>query len=183
MKASKLIIKGSFAGISGDLARHIFVIIANIVISIVCKIYKNSLYEKHDIKGNFFEYLLTFDELSVVIKLAVVNLIVVIAYILIISAIFRAISTFYYIPRNVIIDYENGKIIDKSHSFFLIKNTDENKCNEIINVNIEQSLFQRIFNTGTIYVEYVANTKVDSQLRHLEIPCISKPFMQKNKLI
>ena len=118
MKASKLIIKGSFAGISGDLARHIFVIIANIVISIVCKIYKNSLYEKHDIKGNFFEYLLTFDELSVVIKLAVVNLIVVIAYILIISAIFRAISTFYYIPRNVIIDYENGKIIDKSHSFF-----------------------------------------------------------------
>lgn len=183
MKANKLIIKGSFAGISADLVRNILVIIVNILITIVCKIYIKDLYEKHDINSNFLEYLLTFNELSVAIKLAVINLIIVIAYILIFSAIIRALIVFYHIPRNVIIDYENNKIIDKSYSFFIMKNTDENKCNEIINVNIEQGLFQRIFNTGTLYIEYVANTTVDSQLRHIEIPCIAKPFMQKNKLI
>jgi len=183
MKANKLVIKGSLAGISADLVRNILVIIVNILITIICNVYKNNLYEKYDINSKFLEYLLTFNELSVVIKLAVINLIVIIAYILIISAIVRAIGVFYYIPRNVLIDYENKKIIDKSFSFFSIKNTDENKCNEIINVNIEQGLFQRIFNTGNLYIEYVANNDVDSQLRHIEIPCIAKPFMIKNKLI
>lgn len=118
MKANKLVIKGSLAGISADLVRNILVIIVNILITIICNVYKNNLYEKYDINSNFLEYLLTFNELSVVIKLAVINLIVIIAYILIISAIVRAIGVFYYIPRNVLIDYENKKIIDKSFSFF-----------------------------------------------------------------
>lgn len=183
MKANKLTIKGSFAGISADLVRNILVIIVSILITIVSNIYKNNLYEKHDINGNFLEYLLTFNDISVVIKLALIYLIFIIAYILIISAIIKIIRVFYYIPRNVMIDFENNKIIDKSYSFFLMKNIDENKCNEIINVNIEQGLFQRIFNTGTLYIEYVAITTIDSQLRHIEIPCIAKPFMQKNKLI
>ncbi|NLZ48170.1 MAG: PH domain-containing protein [Clostridiales bacterium] len=183
MKANKHSIKGSFAGISGDLVRNILIIMVNVLINIVCKIYKNSLYKKHNISSSFLEYLINFDDLSVVIILAVINLVVIIVYILIISAIIKTISLFYHIPRNVVIDYENNKIIDTSYSFFIIKNIDENKYNEIINVNIEQGLFQRMFNTGTLYIEYVANTAVDSQLRHIEIPCIANPFMQKNKLI
>lgn len=183
MERNKMVIRGSFKGISGDLVQNIVTIIISLVIYLVCMGYKTNLVNKHDIKGSFIEYLLKFDDLAVVSALAFIYLVIILVAIIIIANTIKTLGLFYNLLRIVTFDYSNGRIVDQHLSFPLNRTIDENKFNEVININIEQSFFQRIFNTGTLYIEYLTYTTIDSQLRHLEIPNVARPFQQKNKIL
>jgi hypothetical protein len=185
MENGKVIIKGSFRGISGDLAKNIFIILLNIIIYQLSRSYKTNLYSKHNINTDmsFFEYLLKFEDIAAVSKLALIYLVIIVIALITISSIIKTLGLFYYLLRVTTFDFNSGKVTDKAYSFPMNRIIDENKINEVINVNIEQGFFQRIFNTGTLYVEYLTFNTVDSQLRHIEIPCVGKPFAQKNRLL
>ncbi|WP_139904652.1 PH domain-containing protein [Clostridium thermarum] len=183
MENGKVIIKGSFRGITGDLVKNVLTILLCIIIFFFSKSYKNNIVIEHNIDTSFFNYLLKFEDITAVSILALIYLIIIIIVLVIISSIVKTLGLFYHLLRITTFDFNSGKVVDKAYSYPMNRTIDENKFNEIINVNIEQGLFQRIFNTGTLYVEYIAVNTVDSQLRHIEIPCVAKPFAQKNRLL
>lgn len=183
MESGKVVIKGSLKGITGDLAKNILTILLCSIIYLFSKSYKSNLLVKHNIDTSFFNYLLKFDDITVVSILALIFLVIIIIALIAISTIIKTLGLFYHLFRMTTFDFNSGKVVDRAYSYPMNRTIDENKFNEIINVNIEQGLFQRIFNTGTLYVEYIAINTVDSQLRHIEIPCVAKPFAQKNKLL
>ena len=54
---------------------------------------------------------------------------------------------------------------------------------QIIQVRIDQNLLDRLAGGGNLYVEYLVLSKLDSQLRVLELPFIKHPEKLKRKLI
>lgn len=185
MEKSKIIIKSSIKGISADFTKNLLIILLNMIVYMLCKGYRESVYTKHNIdsKVSFFEYLLKFEDITAVSILALIYLIIIIIIIITVSTIIKTFCLFYNSLRVTIFDFNNGRIIDKHFTFPLNRTVDENKFNEVIEVHVEQGVIQRLFNTGTLYIEYLTLTTVDSQLRHIEIPCVSMPFQQKNKIM
>lgn len=182
MENNKVIIKGSFRGISGDFVKNLILLLLNFLIYLVCKSFQNDLYAKYNIKS-FSSYVLKFENIPISFLLSFVFFIYIILVITTISYIFKTLNLFYTLGRNLSFDYSTGRIILKTYSFLLSKNIEENKFNEIINVNINQGLFNRIFNTGTVYIEYLTYNTVDSQLRTMEIYNVHNPFSIKNKIM
>lgn len=182
MEKNRIVIKGSFRGISADLTRNFMILIINFIIYLTCDSYKDKLITKNNI-DSLLEFVLNSDQLEVVAILATVYVVILIVLLITLSTIIKIIRLFYNLARVTIFDFTSEKVIAHSYSFPFNKTTDENKFSEVINVNIEQGLLGRLFNAGNMYVEYIAVNTVDSQLRNVEIPNAAKPFLQKNKIM
>lgn len=182
MEKNKTIIKGSFKGISADLTKNVLILVVTWIVYLLSNSYKDKLYEKNQI-SSFLAYLLEMDKLTVVCTIAIIYLIIIITVIVAISSLIKIIGILYHLADCTTFDFENKKVISKTFSFPFNMTTDENKLDEVINVNIEQGSFHRLFNTGNVYIEFLAYNSVDTQLRNLEIKCVALPFMQKNKIM
>lgn len=182
MEKSTITIKGSFKGISGDFFKNIIILVCTLVVYVVSNNLRKNYYSKFGI-SSFFDFVTGFENLSVIAILSCIFLLFFILAIVALSTILKTAALLYEIHRITTIDFISGKILVESYSFPFNKNTDENLFNDIINVNINQGLMNRTFNTGYIYIEYLTCSKVDSQLRTLEIPHVSMPFKIKTKLI
>lgn len=179
MEKNRVVIKGSFRGISADLAKNIVFLIASLVIYLLCK----AFIDKQQINTSFIDFLLAMDNLTIVCMLAVVYLIIIIDAIIAISTIIKILGTLYHLADEVVLDYTANRIVLKTYAFPFTKTTDENRIDEVINVNIEQGAFHRLFNVGNLYIEFLAYNSVDSQLRNIEVKCVELPFLQKNKIM
>lgn len=82
-----------------------------------------------------------------------------------------------------VIDFDNNRILEKKYLFPVQRIEDENVFHQIIQVRIEQNLIDRTLKSGHLYVEYLVLSKLDSQLRFLEVPFIADPERVKRKLI
>lgn len=88
-----------------------------------------------------------------------------------------------YLTGTTIIDFDHNRIIEKRYLFPFQRIEDENAFHQIIQVRIEQNLLDRMAKGGNLYVEYLVLSKLDSQLRVLEIPYILEPERAKRKLL
>jgi len=82
-----------------------------------------------------------------------------------------------------VVDFENSRIIEKKYLFPVQRIEDENMFHQIIQVRIEQNLMDRVLQVGNLYVEYLVLSKLDSQLRVLEVPFIIHPERLKRRLL
>lgn len=82
-----------------------------------------------------------------------------------------------------VVDFENNRILEKRYLFPVQRIEDENMFHQIIQVRIEQNLIDRVLQVGHLYVEYLVLSKLDSQLRVLEVPFIAHPERLKKRLL
>jgi hypothetical protein len=182
MEKNNVIIKGSFKGISADFSKNIVVLICIFILYLISNNIRKTYYSKYGI-SSFIDFVTGFEHISVIAIISSIFLLFFILAIIGISTFYKTIILLYETQRTITIDFTAGKILVESYSFPFIKNTDENLFNDIISININQGLLNRTFNTGDIYIEYLTCSKVDSQLRTLEMPYVSMPFKVKTKLI
>jgi hypothetical protein len=125
----------------------------------------------------------TLTNVDIIAILALIFIFYIIIAVLFIREFYKTILLFYNIPGKVTIDYDTMKITSKTYSFPFNVQVDENKFDDIINVVVTQDLSKKLFNSGDLYIEFLVNSKLDSQLRNIEIPNISTPFKIKRDLL
>lgn len=183
MEKNKVIIKGAFKGISADFTIHMLTLLGLFIIYIICGAFKRGIYAKKNV-DSLIEFFKNFDvkDIGSTISISVILLIYIIILIIALSTIGKLVSLLYEAGHVVAIDYSSGKIVTKTYAFPLERTISEEKFSEIINVDIKQNTFQRLFDTGYMYIEFIALNQVDSQLRSVEISYAFQPFHQKNKI-
>ena len=96
--------------------------------------------------------------------------------------IYRLLSLLFALSSTTIIDFEQGRIVQKALRFPFQRIEDENRFHKLIQVRIEQNLIDGLVQGGTLYVEYLVQSQLDSQLRVMVIPHIKDPDRIKRKL-
>jgi hypothetical protein len=182
MDKSTVVIKGSFKGILGEFIKNILILLATYVLYIISKNTKASYYAKYSI-DSFFGFAMEFKEMKAIAILSFVFVLYLILAIIGIHVLYKTIMLLYETQRTITIDFISGKILAKTYSFPFNKIIDEHKFNEIITVSITQSIAHKIFDSGDFYIEYLTCSKVDSQLRAMEIPYINEASKIKQNLI
>ena len=182
MEKSTIIVRGSIIGIAGDFLKNVIILICTYVVYAIGKDVKQQYYEEFNITS-LVDFAMEFKHTKEAVIISFIFLLFLILALIAISTIYKAFKLLYEIPKSITFDSINGKIIAVTYSFPFNKNVDENKFDEIIEVNISQGLLHRLFNSGDMYIEYLALNKIDSQLRHIEIPYISCPFKVKPRMM
>lgn len=182
MDKNNVIIKGSFKGISGDFFKNVVVLICTFIVYVFSNNLRKTYYSKYGITS-FFKFVTDLEHIPVIAILSSLFLLFFILAVIALSTFFKTIVLLYETQKTITIDYISSKILIETYSFPFNKMTEENLFNDIICVNIEQGLMDRLFGTGDIYIEYLTCSKVDSKLRTLQISYVSSPIKIKTKLI
>jgi hypothetical protein len=176
-----LVLKTTFRGIFGDFIKKIIGLIAAFVIYLFGKGILSGLYAKNNIvsiKTSLFE--IPFASLSFIIFIYIIYAVLIILSIFILC---KLVILLCELKNITIIDFVEEKIETKKHGFLFTKDESQSKFDRIIKVEIEQKMIDRLVNTGGFYVEYLVNSKLDSQLKSFEVMHIEKPFEKREKLI
>lgn len=96
---------------------------------------------------------------------------------------FQTLILLSHLTAITVIDFENHHILEKKYLFPFQRIEDENLFHQIIQVRIDQNLLDRLMNCGNLYIEYLVLSKLDSQLRVMEVPFITDPERIKRKLL
>jgi hypothetical protein len=182
MEKNTLVIRSSFMGIAGEFLKNTFIIICMVIVYLFCSNIKMQYYTEYNIQS-FFSFVIELKHIKEMGIISFIYILYVVLFFIVLSTSFKTIKLFYEAFKKMVIDYESGRITYTSYSFPFNKEVDENKFNDIINVNINQDFFHRLFRTGHISIEYLAFNKVDSQLRSLEITYVSRPFKLKSEML
>lgn len=175
MNSEKIILKCTLTGILGELIKKIVVFILVLAGCIITNDIRSSLLKKHG-STLFSLDASKFGALIVTILAHILFIALIIAAIIIF---FKIIGLLYELNTVTTIDFAREKIIVEKTLFPFSKEVDENKFNEIIEVGICQKGFDRLVNSGAVYVEYLAYNRVDSKMRSIYIPYIEKPYEKK----
>jgi hypothetical protein len=182
MEKNTLVIRGSFRGIAAELIKRLIIFICTIIIYQISNSIKNKFFTEYNI-NSFTGFVMEFDHAKVIIIISSIYLLFVILLFIALATIYKIINILYETLSVVTFDFPGGKVTEVTYSFPFIKKVDENKFDEVINVNISQGLMNQLFSSGNMYVEYLTCSKVDSQLRNLEISNVVHPFKTKLKMM
>jgi hypothetical protein len=185
MSNNEIVVQGSFYGIRGELLKRVFLLIAYGIIFFITNQYRKSFYYDNGITSasTFLAKKLTGFNFSDILPLLIIILIFIFITILTFSCLFKTIKLFYNINRKITVDFFQGKIVMVSYRFPFFKNVEQDKFDNIITVNIEQSFMDRFFNTGKLYIEYLVSSKVDSSSVSFEIPHVYRPSKALKELL
>ena len=104
-------------------------------------------------------------------------------FLAIVYLLYHLVSLLFGLTATTIIDFQNARIIQKALRFPFLRIEDENRFNQLIQVRIEQNLIDGLVEGGTLYVEYLVQSQLDSQLRVMVIPYIKHPDRLKRKML
>lgn len=183
MSNNEITIKGSFYGIRGELIKRIFFLVILSIAFFLTKGYKAKFFNDNEIdsiKDFITNNIFSPEKIIILFLIAAMFIFIIIATL---KNIYATIKLFYNIPREIKVDFFQNKISTVSFSFPFSKNSEEDKFDSIVTVNIEQKLMDRIFNSGSLYVEYLVSSKVDSNSISFEIPFIDNPKKVLDELI
>ncbi len=184
MDKNYIVIKGSFKGIIGKLSKRIGILILFFILAAAGSQIKSSALLNAGVKSiKDFDLSKMMDKPFQSVIIVSVYILYAILIILSIPLIYRIISLFYEVYKKVVIDYSKGSIVTESYFFPFQKITEENKFDDIIEVEVYQNVLDKLFVTGNLYIEYVACNKVDSKLKYVEIKYVLDPFSHKGNLI
>lgn len=183
MDNNSIIVKSCRKGILGKLLKYLGLLIVFFILYVTASNIKKGIFLKTGIKSinEFMPKILTFPDRSII--LAFVYILYIVLIVLSFPVLYRIICLFYDAYKKITIDYSKGSLIFESYFFPFQKLTDENKFDEIIEVEVYQSSIDNYLGTGTLYIEYVVCNKIDSQLRSIEIQYVLDPLKFKNQLI
>ncbi|HEY5563682.1 MAG TPA: hypothetical protein VIK72_18330 [Clostridiaceae bacterium] len=179
-------IKSSLKGILGQVIKYLVFALADLIALLISKGILSKLYSKNGYKSfsDFISKILDIiDKPAPVLIMFGLNLLILFLLILEIIFLFKILALFLEINNNITVNFGNNRITSRNYTFPLTINNDDNILNKIVEVNIEQNVFDLIFNTGDMYIEYLSTDKDDAKTRSLSIKHLMKPMVEKEKLI
>lgn len=178
MNKGAVILRTNIKGILGELIKKVFVILLVSAVCIAASKLRTYVADKFHISGSIFK-----GDIMGTISMILVYIVLGILFILLAIAVFKFLMVFYELKRVTTIDFDREKIIIQKYDFPFDKEILEKKFNRIVGVEISQKSIDRTVDAGTVYLEYLVQSKNDSKLRGIEIPYTINPFNLKDKLM
>jgi len=185
MEEKAIILKASFKGIISNLLLLILKFSITLIgFSLISRM-KNIVFNKYSIGFRSSLVNPLNSDISLVdfgiLYLSYILTVVLVVYLVIV--LYQILSLLMAIPAKATFDYNREKIIIKKNISPFTMISEENVFNKIIEVTVSQNYIQRLLNTGTLYVEYLVLSEVDSHIRDIEFKYLLSPFEVKKKLI
>lgn len=185
MESNQVVMRASLQGMISKLIKLGVYFLAVLMVWRRVRRYQAEIFDTYDVS---YLSALT-NALETNIEMVDVGLLVV-SYMAMMILIFLFLYLAYHILRLLsqltsvtVIDFEKSRIVEKKYIFPVQRIEDENIFHQIIQVRIEQNMIDRVLKGGHLYIEYLVLSKLDSQLRVLEVPFISEPERIKRKLL
>jgi len=181
MAGNRYILKPHFLGIVGDLIIRGFFLGVTYMIFNFVNGFREGIYERYDV-----DFLSSFTLDIEIMDLAILLLIYIVSVILIyflIRFFIKFFAVWYQLGGKAILDYDQGKIIATKMKFPFNRVSIESKWHDIIEVEIEQTIFDQAFDTGTVTIEYLVLSDVDSQMKDIQLKNLKNPEKIKKRLL
>jgi len=183
MNTNKITVKGTAYGIRGELTKRILLILTYVVIFFITNSYRKTFFAKYKLSTILDFIADNITSTGKLIALLVIFILYISLVLLTLSSIMKIIKLFYYIKRQITVDYIQGKITRTRYGFPFSKNVEEDKFEKIITVSVRQNLMDRIFNSGSLYIEYLVTSSVESSTISFIIPFVYDPSVVMEKLL
>ncbi len=184
MDEQRLILRATVQGMLSMLIKFGSLLLVTLIVFFRVRSYQQQLMESYEVGylsalTQVFETEMELVELGILIVsyLATLALFFFIFYL-----IYRLLALFFGLSSTTLIDFQQGRIVQKALRFPFQRIEDENRFHKLIQVRIEQNLIDGLVQSGTLYVEYLVQSQLDSQLRVMVIPYIKDPDRIKRRL-
>ena len=185
MDSNKVVLRASLQGMLSKLLTFLFFTIVTLTIWRRIRSFQARIFDTYDVSylSALTKALETDIEITEIVLLAVSYLAALAVLILLLYLIGKILALLFALTGVTVIDFDQQRITEKRFVFPFQRMEDENMFHQIIQVRIDQNLLDRLAGGGNLYVEYLVLSKLDSQLRVLELPFIKHPEKLKRKLI
>lgn len=185
MEKKRIVIRASLQGMIGKLLGYSVSLLALLVFWQRIRRYQKHIFETYDVGliSALTDAMETDISVAEIGGLALSYILSLMVLFFLLYMLYRFLSLLLELTSTTIIDFEQQRIYEQRLHLPFHRTEDENIFHQIIQVRVEQNLIDRLVNGGAIYMEYLVLSRLDSQLRFLEVPYIKNPESIKRKLI
>lgn len=179
MGKETIVLKTDIRGLMGELIKKFIVVAIVLALCIVGDKLKKYVANKYNITDSIFKSADMLGTISMIIVYIVLGILIL----LLIIAVYKFLILFYELKRKTTIDFSRERIVVQRYDFPFDKQVEEKRFNKIVGVEVIQKSIDRAVKSGSLYVEYLVQSKNDSKLRGLEVPYILNVMDVKDSLL
>ncbi|SFH60331.1 hypothetical protein SAMN05192551_101741 [Tindallia magadiensis] len=185
MDEGKIVLKASIQGMLSMLMKFVSLLVVVMIVFFRVRKFQQSIMQEYSVGyvSALTQILDTDMELVELGMLLVSYLVSLVLLTAILYSLYHLFSLLFGLSSSTVIDFQQGRIVQKSLRFPFLRIEDENRFHQLIQVRVEQNLIDGILQGGTLYIEYLVESRLDSQLRVLLIPYVKDPDKVKRKLL
>jgi predicted membrane protein len=178
MEKGTLMLKTDIRGLMWELIKKLLVVGIVLAFCLVGNRLRIYVADRYNITDSIFKA-----DILGTVSMIVVYIVLGILALLLIIAVYKFLTLFYELKHVTTIDFTRERIIVQRYEFPFDKQIEEKRFNRIVGVEVTQKTMDRAVNAGSLYVEYLVQSKNDSKLRGIEVPYILNPINIKDKLL
>jgi hypothetical protein len=178
MERETLVLKTDIKGLVNELVKKLIVVIIVSAICIAGNMVRKYVAEKFKITDSIFK-----GDIIGTISMIVVYIVLGILILLLLIALYKLGVLFYELMHVTTIDFSRERITIQKYDFPFEKQIEEKRFNQIVGVEVKQSSIDRAVKAGSLYIEYLVQSKNDSKLRGIEVPYVVNPVDIKDRLL
>lgn len=179
MQKDTLVLKTNIKGLTGELIKKLLVVGIVLALCLAGNKLRKYVADKYNITDSIFKSTDMLGTISMVIVYIVLGILIL----FLIMALYKFFILFYELKHVTTIDFSRERIIVEKYDFPFDKQVEEKRFNRIVGVEVTQKTIDRSVNAGSLYIEYLVQSKNDSKLRGFEIPYLLNPINIKDKLL
>jgi hypothetical protein len=179
VEKDSLVLKTDIRGLVGELLKKLLVVGIVLALCLTGDKLRKYVAEKYNITDSLFKSTDMLGTISMIVVYIVLGILVL----LLIIALYKFLILFYELKHVTQIDFSRERIIVQRYDFPFDKQVEEKRFNKIVGVEVTQKTIDRAVKSGTIYIEYLVQSKNDSKLRGMEVPYILNPVNIKDRLL
>jgi hypothetical protein len=179
MQKDTLVLKTNIKGLTGELIKKLLVVIIVLAICLTGNILRKYVADKYNITDSIFK---STDMLGT-ISMVIVYIVLGVLTLFLIIALYKFFILFYELKHVTTIDFSRERIIVEKYDFPFDKQVEEKRFNRIVGIDVTQKTIDRSVNAGSLYIEYLVQSKNDSKLRGFEVPYLINPINIKDRLL
>jgi hypothetical protein len=179
MQKDTLVLKTNIKGLTGELIKKLLVVVIVLALCLTGNILRKYVADKYNITDSIFKSTDMLGTISMVIVYIVLGVLVL----FLIIALYKFFILFYELKHVTTIDFSRERIIVEKYDFPFDKQVEEKRFNRIVGIDVTQKTIDRSVNAGSLYIEYLVQSKNDSKLRGFEVPYLINPINIKDRLL
>jgi hypothetical protein len=179
MQKDTLVLKTNIKGLTGELIKKLLVVIIVLALCLTGNILRKYVADKYNITDSIFKSTDMLGTISMVIVYIVLGVLIL----FLIIALYKFFILFYELKHVTTIDFSRERIIVEKYDFPFDKQVEEKRFNRIVGIDVTQKTIDRSVNSGSLYIEYLVQSKNDSKLRGFEVPYLINPINIKDRLL
>jgi hypothetical protein len=179
MQKDTLVLKTNIKGLTGELIKKLLVVVIVLALCLTGNILRKYVAGKYNITDSIFKSTDMLGTISMVIVYIVLGVLVL----FLIIALYKFFILFYELKHVTTIDFSRERIIVEKYDFPFDKQVEEKRFNRIVGIDVTQKTIDRSVNAGSLYIEYLVQSKNDSKLRGFEVPYLINPINIKDRLL